>query len=468
MIPETILKLVGKAVTLSEQVVVMDETKVRNQLIDDLVWMAVFGETNQRPVARWLIWEIAQELGIYPSSIQSLYMARGRGVMTSKFTVPAMNLRGMVYDTASALFQTAVKTKTKAFICELARGEMHYSAQEPGEYTTVLLAGAIKAGFTGPIFIQGDHFQTKCGDKPGVPVAGEVEALKKLIQQALEVGFLNIDIDASTLVDLKKRSVDDQQKANVAYTAELLGWIRTLEPAGVTVSVGGEIGHIGGRNSTVEDFVSFMGGLSQAVGEWPSISKISVATGTSHGGVVNRDGSMAQVKVDFEVLKKITKLGREGYGIAGAVQHGASTLPDEMLHKFVEAETAEIHLATGFQNAIMDDEAFPPELLNEMYRWLDATQEQEREPGWSQEQFHYKLRKKCWGKFKQQVWEIEALRRQRLREMLAERFELIFKELNVVGSEETVMEHTPVTQIHKEMVDFAENTATPEVSGLAD
>jgi fructose/tagatose bisphosphate aldolase len=468
MIPESIRKLVGRAITLSDRVVVMEEEAIRNGIIDDLIWAAVFGEKNQRPVARWIIWEMAQELGIYPSSIQSLYMARGRGVIATNFTVPAMNLRGMVYDTAIALFQTAIQTRTRAFICELARGEMHYSAQEPGEYVTVLLAGAIKAGFTGPIFIQGDHFQTKCGDEPGVPAAGEVEALRSLIQQALESGFLNIDIDASTLVNLKKRSVDDQQEANVAYTAELLGLIRTLEPAGVTVSVGGEIGHIGGKNSTKEDFVSFMEGLSKSIGNWPSISKISVATGTSHGGVINPDGSMAQVKVDFEVLKKITKLGREKYGIAGAVQHGASTLPDEMLHKFVEADTAEIHLATGFQNAIMDNEAFPKTLLAEMYKWLESKHKQEWERGWSEEQFHYKLRKKCWGQFKRPVWEMEAWRREQLRTMLAKRFELIFRELNVTNSEEEVAEHTPVTQIHKEVVDFAEKTATSEVSGLAD
>ena len=35
------------------------------------------------------------------------------------------------------------------------------------------------------------------------------------------------------------------------------------------------------------------------------------------------------------------------YGLAGAVQHGASTLPDELFHRFPAVETAEIHLATG-------------------------------------------------------------------------------------------------------------------------
>ena len=57
------------------------------------------------------------------------------------------------------------------------------------------------------------------------------------------------------------------------------------------------------------------------------------------------------------------------YGLAGAVQHGASTLPDELFHRFPEVETAEIHLATGFQNALYEHPAFPSSLMDEIYAW---------------------------------------------------------------------------------------------------
>ena len=58
------------------------------------------------------------------------------------------------------------------------------------------------------------------------------------------------------------------------------------------------------------------------------------------------DGGVAEVKLDFEVLRELGEVAR-AYGLAGAVQHGASTLPDELFHHFPAVETAEIHLATG-------------------------------------------------------------------------------------------------------------------------
>ena len=77
-----------------------------------------------------------------------------------------------------------------------------------------------------------------------------------------------------------------------------------------------------------------------------------------HGGVPLPDGGVAEVKLDFEVLRELGVVARE-YGLAGAVQHGASTLPDELFHRFPAVETAEIHLATGFQNALYEHPAFP-------------------------------------------------------------------------------------------------------------
>src|SRR5205807_577065 len=77
------------------------------------------------------------------------------------------------------------------------------------------------------------------------------------------------------------------------------------------------------------------------------LSKISVQSGTSHGGVVLADGAIADVKLDLDTLERLSKVAREEYGLSGAVQHGAATLPDSALNNFPKRETAEIHLATG-------------------------------------------------------------------------------------------------------------------------
>ena len=88
------------------------------------------------------------------------------------------------------------------------------------------------------------------------------------------------------------------------------------------------------------------------------------------------------------------------------MQHGASTLPDELFHRFPEVETAEIHLATGFQNALYDHPAFPAELLDEIDSWCFANTADERKPSETDEQFIYKTRKKALGPYKRQLWEL--------------------------------------------------------------
>ena len=131
------------------------------------------------------------------------------------------------------------------------------------------------------------------------------------------------------------------------------------------MSVGAEIGEVGHKNSTVEELHAFMEGYNRTLaglGDYVGISKISVQTGTSHGGVVLPDGSIAEVKLDIEALEALSKPAREDYGMGGAVQHGASTLPRNAFGNFPRVETVEIHLATNFQNIVWDHPALPAEL----------------------------------------------------------------------------------------------------------
>ena len=148
------------------------------------------------------IFDIAYKKGIYPSSIHEFYMARGRGEFGG-FTVPAINLRSMTYDLARKIFRVAKKNNSGAFIFEIARSEMGYTNQPPIEYSSVVLAAAIKEGYSGPVFIQGDHFQVNAAKFKENPDK-EMEALQTLIADAISSGFYNIDIDSSTLVDLSK------------------------------------------------------------------------------------------------------------------------------------------------------------------------------------------------------------------------------------------------------------------------
>jgi fructose/tagatose bisphosphate aldolase len=378
------------------------------------------------------IFDAAHREGIFPASIHEFYMARGRGEF-SGFTVPAINLRSMTYDLARRIFSVAEKNNSGAFVFEIARSEIGYTDQPPIEYSSIVLAAAIEEGYSGPVFVQGDHFQVNAARFKENP-SKEIEGLQALIADAVNSGFYNIDIDSSTVVDMSKSDLKEQQLQNFEVCAKLTRFIRSIEPKGTTISVGGEIGEIGHQNSTPEDLHAFMEGLKQRLGKSQvGISKISVQTGTTHGGVVLPDGSVAQVKLDFNTLKTLSEIARREYGLAGAVQHGASTLPPEAFHRFAECETAEVHLATEFQNLIYESKYFPTDLKKRIYEWLKVNAANEAKEGETEEQFLYKTRKKALGPFKKEIMGLPKETRDAIADEIELKFDFLFKQLKAVN-----------------------------------
>jgi len=420
---------------------------LRTPATDRLVRQAVFGNDAEREAARWLLWELGQITGARPASINALYLARGRGECGG-FTVPAINVRMLAYDTARAVFRAARAGKAGAIILEIARSEIAYTAQRPDEYVAVMIGAALREGYTLPLFIQGDHCQVNAKKYAADP-EGEVGEVKKLIAEEVAAGFYNIDVDTSTLVDLSRPTLEEQQRANFERCAEITAFIREREPEGVTVSVGGEIGEVGHKNSTVEELHAFMRGCRAALdrlGVGEGLSKISVQTGTSHGGVVLPDGTIAEVKLDLDALAALSKAARHDYGTAGAVQHGASTLPSNAFGHFPRVEACEIHLATNFQNIVFDHPKLPADLRRRIYAWLDANAQAERGKNDSDEQFYYKTRKKAIGPFKQDCWDLPADVRDAIAADLERTFRFLFEQLNVNGTDTLVDRfiHAPV------------------------
>ncbi len=447
-------------------VAVRDEAALRTEGIDTLVNAAVFGSPAQQAAARWLIWETGQALGIRPASIHELYIARGRNALGHTFTTPAMNIRMMAYDTARAAFRAAVEARVGAFIFEIARSEMSYTEQRPAEYTTVMIAAAIKEGYRGPLFIQGDHFQVNA-KKYKTDADAELAAVRNLIDEALAAGFYNIDIDTSTLVDLSKPTLDEQQRLNYELCALFSDYIRQRQPAGLVVSLGGEIGEVGQKNSDIHELRAFMSGYLQHIKHQPGISKISIQTGTSHGGVVLPDGSIASVNIDFDTLRELSTAAREEYGMGGAVQHGASTLPEEAFGKFVQAGAIEVHLATAFQQIVYAN--LPKELNDEITQWLFKNAADERKPGDTDEQFLHKTRKKATGPFKKALWSLPESDRARVRDALQQRFSMLFNRLGVERTKTMVESFVTIREVHKRPRDFGvAQVVVEDVRGLAD
>jgi fructose-bisphosphate aldolase, class II len=440
------LRLAGVATITRDGLDIDDEATLRGELMDELVFEAVFNEDEPvRDAARWVIWSASQALGCGSASIHDLYRARGRGeVSSTTFTVPALNVRASTYLTARQAFAAALERDVGSVIFEIAKSEMAYTDQRPAEYTAVILAAALREGWRTPAFLQGDHFQFNATKWAADPEA-EMEGLRDLTREAIGAGFLNIDIDSSTLVDLSQPTVAEQQRVNAENTAELTRLVRSLQPAGVTISVGGEIGEVGKSNSTEEELRAYLDGYLAQCGSIEPVSKVSVQTGTSHGGVPMPDGTVAAVSIDFDTLRRLSTVARDEYGMAGCVQHGASTLPEDLFHHFPANGTAEIHLATGFQNILYDAGGLPPGLRDEMMAWCIANCGDERKDGETDEQFLYRTRKKAIGPFKRRLWTLPPEARDEIGANLRAKFGHLFDELGVAGTRELVERHvTPV------------------------
>lgn len=412
--------------------------------IDETVRAAVFGDDAAKADARRAIHLQARERGAISSSIYSLYQAIGRNEVARKFTVPAFNIRALTYDVARALFRAAMRHDVGPFIFEIARSEIGYTEQRPGEYAACVLAAAIAENYRGPVFIQGDHFQAsakKWATEEGKQ--SEIKALESLIDEAIAAEFFNIDIDTSTLVDLSFPTRDEQQQTNYTYTAHFTKYIRARQPKGIVISIGGEIGEVGKYNTQPDEVRAYVDGIRRILGD-AEIAKISVQTGTSHGGVPLADGSIAQAKIDFDVLRETTRICRGEYGIGGSVQHGASTLPEEVFNKFPENDAVEIHLATGFQNMILDAPSLPQEMKDEIRQFCFEHCMDERKDGETDEQFVYKTRKKAIGPFKQRMWDLPAEAKQPIIDAIEKKFEFLMEKLGVFGTRDVIEKYVPL------------------------
>ncbi len=427
---------------------VKDKGAVRS-MMDGLIYAAVFEQDADKKKAIFLlVKEIAKAYGAVPASIQGLYEEMGRSY--PGFTVPAMNIRGLTYDTARAAFRKAHELKAGPMIFEIARSEIGYTMQRPLEYSAVVLAAAVSEGHEGPVFIQGDHFQLVRKNYLSDP-ALETNYVKGLIAEAIDAEFYNIDIDTSTLVDLSKPTVKEQQRPNFERTAELAEYIRQLQPAGIDISIGGEIGEIGTKNSTPEELKAYLDGFMDSFKGGKGLSKLSVQTGTTHGGVVLPDGTLATVKIDFETLKILSGLARKDYGLSGCVQHGASTLPEEAFHMFPETTTSEVHLATGFQNIVYDSPRLPGEFRKDAYDLISKEFAKERKEGQTEEQFIYSTRKKGFGPIKKQWWDLPSDVKDPIMKELEDKFGLLFEKLRIPGTQDILTRTVTPVVVKKEI-----------------
>jgi hypothetical protein len=144
------------------------------------------------------------------------------------------------------------------------------------------------------------------------------------------------------------------------------------------------------------------------------------------------------------------------------VQHGASTLPDAAFNSFPKTETAEIHLATNFQNMFYDH--LPDDLREEIYEWVKTNAKDERKASDTDEQFIYKSRKKAIGPFKRRMWDIPADVKEKLATAYDAKFEFLFTQLGVGGTKAAVAKHVKAPTLRY----TSAGVAAPDDADLSD
>jgi len=298
---------------------------------------------------------------IFSVSIKSFYEKMAHNEMSS-FSVPAFNLRILTFDMARALFRAAQKVKTNTFIIEIAQSELGYTKQTPKSFAKQCLAAAKAENYQDKIFLQGDHFKPK-------------NNLPRLIKRAIKAGFYNIDIDCSALPLVE----------NIAQTNYFIELIKKRQPRDMAINIGGEVGEIGSSNTSAEHLREF---LQKVKG----INKVAVQTGTAHG----KGG-----QIDWQLLKNLSAIAQE-YGLAGVVQHGASTLSEDDLKRLPQHGVCEVHLATELQDVILQHPLFP-----------------------------YKIKKQAIGRFKNKINSIPQTIKDQIMEEVEEKFIFFFKCLGV-------------------------------------
>jgi hypothetical protein len=390
------------------EVEVVDADRLREACIDRLVYNAIFHESEEfRYFLQWLIREVAAKLVVYPTSIQGLHEAAVLGV-APVFTAPALSLHALSYDVARACFRAARETGAGAFIFGYTDEVAGYGFQPPAEYATCILAAAIREGYQRAVFLQSDNIRIGRASYQ-VSRDDEIDRLKERIEEAITAGFFNIDLDTSSLADFSHPSFPEQHQQSGRECAELVAFIREIEPEELSVDIGAEIKAMGDGNLTADQFRAFMESFYVQLnlpGGKKDLSKIVVLVG--------------EADVDLNLVRDLGEIARREYGLSLAVRSGITPIPETLFPQFPGNNVSELHLVAPFEDLIFDHEAFPVELKKDIYRWIDSEWPGERQAGVSGEAFYRATRKRALLPFKRALWDLpQELRDQMMADVQA-------------------------------------------------
>lgn len=412
----------------------------RGEMVDRLAMTAAIGDSDEvRHLARIIIRSAAMSHNIWCDSIQPLYKVMSRG-KTKPLTIPAFNMRGLTYFIARSIFRVARRDKVGPFIFELSPAEMYHTGQTPLEYTTAVLAAALREHYEGPVFMQGDHFSPD-----GIHFGSDPDSLgpdlESLIKDSIDAGFYNFDLNGIQLTESHNTNTDpdfSQQTENMVQNIELLN---RLQPRNIVVNIGTGIANTADVNTSVNSVRKFLQSLADAIAESglkTSVSKFKIQAGTSEKSVDDPDENAASKELDFSQLQALSDVVKNEFSLAGTVIPITSIESENVFNKLADCGVVEIHLGTELQNLIFDHSRFPAGLREEIHSFLETEYPDTRQPDWSDQLFYFKKRIRAWKHFKRTLWTLDHRTRSVMCSYLEDKFALLFEGLNLQNTQKLI------------------------------
>ena len=198
--------------------------------------------------------------------------------------------------------------------------------------------------------------------------------MKQLALEAVTAGFYNIDVDTSTLVDLSKPDLASQQRLNyetcvdIAQVQFASSSRRASRSRSAARSARSALrtarSKSCARSWTASTARSPNGARRAPTGSRRSACSPGRRTAASYFPMARSRTS----QLDLNTLARLSKDARERVRAGGSRAARSVDAPGLRVPQLPHTETAEIHLATNFQNMLFDH--LPGALRQEIYEWL--------------------------------------------------------------------------------------------------
>jgi len=343
-----------------------------DNIIDALIQTALFAESEEvKSFTRWLIRETGKQIGNFPASLHPLYqtLADDSENVSHQYVIPSIDISGMTYEMARAVYRARQRTDTGPVIFELNDSDQMADATPLSDYTVSVIAAAIKEQHAengwGPIFLK-RNLKVNI-DRSSEELEGKLRELTDTIDRTLDAGIYNISIDAS-VPDGDDNTVEPDPTENARITAELVRYIRSKEPKNTPVTVSGTLTISENLTIAPKQLRTFLQEFQQQISSEEAekdvrgIATVSIRRSNNSADNSGSDGKLVWSDSNKDMLTNLSNIAREEFALFGIVPRDIPQLSEQSLSDLSDENVTELQYSRDFQNFILNHPRFPRHL----------------------------------------------------------------------------------------------------------